>query len=178
MFLECMDYQHLTKDRSLGSVELEVSELAAASEEDPTYPFKSLGVIQKAQPLRLDGSSYKGELHYSAEFIPAMHLKGVSFGKPKNQIQKALDGGEGYVSDEDAGSSSDEEYQKVPEGVTIRHDRSETSLNKVPPASPLSPNGNGVSPTTPKPKPKGSDSGDSGLEMSKDDILKTRKSFF
>ncbi|KAG5648236.1 hypothetical protein DXG03_006194 [Asterophora parasitica] len=79
ILLECMDYQHLTRDRSLGSVELDLASLAKEST-DRRYPFESLGRKDITAPIRLDnGNAYKGHLHYKAEFIPALSLRGISF---------------------------------------------------------------------------------------------------
>ncbi|KAJ7456618.1 C2 domain-containing protein [Mycena latifolia] len=89
MLLECMDYQHMTRDRSLGSVELRVSDLAREST-DRLYPFESTGKKTASDPIRLDkGNAYKGQLHYTAEFIPALALEGVKFDAPVNEIQRA-----------------------------------------------------------------------------------------
>ncbi|KAJ7462762.1 C2 domain-containing protein [Mycena galericulata] len=94
MLLECMDYQHMTRDRSLGSVELRVSDLAREST-DRLYPFESSGKKTAADPIRLDkGNAYKGHLHYTAEFVPALALQGVKFDAPTNEIQRATEGGE------------------------------------------------------------------------------------
>ncbi|KAJ3567153.1 hypothetical protein NP233_g6551 [Leucocoprinus birnbaumii] len=108
--LEVMDYQHLTKDRSLGSVELQVSDLAEESE-DTKYPYQSLGVKSAEDPIRLDkGEGYKGTLTYTAEFVPALALKNLAFGK-ESQPSKPIDG-------ESAGSSRSS--TDVPQGPTIK----------------------------------------------------------
>ncbi|KAH6917432.1 transmembrane protein [Coprinopsis sp. MPI-PUGE-AT-0042] len=91
LMLECMDYQHLTKDRSLGSVEIQVSALAKQSE-DPKYPYESTGVADRANPIRLDkGNSTKGTLYYKASFIPCLKLKEVKF-EDKNALPSEDDG--------------------------------------------------------------------------------------
>ncbi|TFK41292.1 C2 domain-containing protein [Crucibulum laeve] len=127
LMLECMDYQHLTKDRSLGSVELHLADLAQESD-DPRYPYKSTGRKTAADPLRLDkANAYKGHMHYTAEFIPALALKGVKFDSQPSQAQKMVgaagnqDEEGGVVSDDGSSmSSSDEEAQAIPHGVTIK----------------------------------------------------------
>ncbi|TFK57601.1 tricalbin [Heliocybe sulcata] len=126
MLLECMDYQHLTKDRSLGTVELRVSDLAEESTEDPQYRHKSTGKKEVQDPIKLDrGNSYKGRLHYTAEFIPTMALRWNGFSTGPNELQRAAQnaGGDedgGVVTDDDGSSmsSSDVEVQDVPEGIT------------------------------------------------------------
>ncbi|EIW86483.1 tricalbin [Coniophora puteana RWD-64-598 SS2] len=94
--LEVMDYQHLTKDRSLGSVELNVGELARPSADGSDYKHESTGKKEASDPIKLDGShsnQYKGQLHYVAEFVPALALKGVEFAKDQNEIQRAAQNG-------------------------------------------------------------------------------------
>ncbi|KAG7450195.1 tricalbin [Guyanagaster necrorhizus] len=125
LLLECMDYQHLTRDRSLGSVELRVSELAEESD-DKMYPFQSTGVKTATDPLRLDGANvFKGDLHYTASFIPAMKLKGIKFDSHSKKIHQAAAGDNDSESDlvtDGAASisSTDEEAQAMPDGVTIK----------------------------------------------------------
>jgi len=130
MMLECMDYQNLTKDRSLGYTELVVSELAspASAPEDTRYPFKSTGINTFASPLRQEGGNgHKGNLHFSAEFIPAVVLKNLKFESRDTEVNKLSKRGEqdedgGIVTDE---SSSDDE-DGVPAGVTIKSERKRT----------------------------------------------------
>lgn len=78
--LEVMDYQHLTKDRSLGSVEIHVNEFAVSTSDKRT-PFASNGVHARSDGIRIDGkNTVKGQLHFDVEFCPAVNLKGgVSF---------------------------------------------------------------------------------------------------
>ncbi|KAF7310594.1 hypothetical protein HMN09_00602200 [Mycena chlorophos] len=91
MLLECMDYQHLTKDRSLGNVELRVSDLAKEST-DREYPFESTGKKTTTERFRLDkNNTFKGQLYYSAEFIPTLALEGVKFDSTGNELQRAAD---------------------------------------------------------------------------------------
>jgi len=136
LFLECMDYQNLTKDRSLGSVELHINHLAKKST-DPRYPFESLGPKNAADPLHIDKDNvYKGRLHYKAEFIPALALNGVSFDAPRNELQQ------GHYGDSSSISSDDEEHA-APVPITIKTPTrvSTGSLPKVPtsPTTPITP---------------------------------------
>ncbi|KAJ7693677.1 C2 domain-containing protein [Mycena rosella] len=113
MFLECMDYQHMTRDRSLGSVELRVSDLARECT-DRMYPFESTGKKTAADPIRLDkGGAYKGQLHYTAEFVPALALEGVKFDAPTNEIQRAAEG------------------QEDPDGSDVRSSKSSSSSSSA-----------------------------------------------
>ncbi|KAF7437156.1 hypothetical protein PC9H_003992 [Pleurotus ostreatus] len=124
LLLECMDYQHVTRDRSLGWCELKVADLAKASE-DPRYPYESVGVVERQDPLHLDKNIFKGHLHYVAQFVPALALKGVKFDTKtdeRSRVTQATDDDEdgGSIDDGSSVSSSDEEMQAVPEGITIK----------------------------------------------------------
>ncbi|GBE78423.1 Uncharacterized protein SCP_0113110 [Sparassis crispa] len=194
MTLECMDYQYLTKDRSLGYVELKVSDLARSSE-GGEYRHAPTGKKVAAEPIKLDKGGLKGNLHYEAEFIPALPVKDVKFETGVNEIQRASQrNGEsdGDTVLDDAGSGRSSEEETVPEGITASG-----------PLSPLSPafkivnengtakaNGNGTAhkktnsndtaisaesadttPTTDVAKAEGKRE-DEGLELSKDELLK------
>ncbi|KAL1677515.1 C2 domain-containing protein [Schizophyllum commune] len=193
LMLECMDYQHLTKDRSLGHVELRVADLAKESDNEE-YPYESTGDRDVADPIKLDkGNNYKGHLHYRASFIPALKLKGIKF-----ESRSGVSTGGGAGSDEDGGtvsdggssiSSSDIEHQAIPDGITInvgkqagRHKKNAKSTdttrtaasvatqstsrtNDVPP-SPTSP----TSPTAPSSPPPQQE--ESGVELPVDELLK------
>jgi hypothetical protein len=103
----------------LGSVELSVAELAEESE-DIAYPFKSKGKKEAVDPLRLDkGNTYKGDLHYTAEFIPAMKLKGIEFHQEETSLDKAPEQNEdgGDVASSASNSSVD---LTLPDGPTFR----------------------------------------------------------
>lgn len=111
LLLEVMDYQNLTKDRSLGTVELKVNELAQEKPKDagePRFSFESTGRKDKSEPIRLDrGNQYKGQLHYVAEFLPAFTLQDVKFETGPNELQSVVEGaGDGGDADSDSKSSS------------------------------------------------------------------------
>jgi len=154
-------------------VGLDVADLAvpAGEADDPKYPYRSLGVKEYVSNFRLGVNSYKGELHYTAEFIPAVHLKGVSFGKPKNQVQEALDAGrEGEVND---GEPVEEDHQKVPYGVTVTLPKDRKNNGAVPTGTtgtPTTANGSkrAESPASAKTEDEG------GVEISKEELLKSR----
>ncbi|GLB36472.1 putative tricalbin [Lyophyllum shimeji] len=164
LLLECMDYQHLTRDRSLGSVELLVNDLAKESA-DPRYPFESLGQRDAVDPIRLDkGNVYKGQLHYKAEFIPALALNGVSFDSPQTELASKR-------SSLTLSTKSSEE----PVAITIKSIKrsSKGSMAKVP-ASPTTP----TSPTSPAPNGDGSvgpaaeKEPSKGVDMSVEELLR------
>lgn len=122
--MECMDYQHLTKDRSLGYTELHVSELGAETDSED-YPYKSTGKKVEAENLKCGGGVFKGQLYYEAEFIPALALKNFEFSAGGNGIQHAAEGANGDAGNSDNGdggsvSSSDIEAEAVPTGITTR----------------------------------------------------------
>lgn len=152
-------------------MELNVADLAVAAEEgdDPKYAYRTLGVKDYVSKIRLGVNSYKGELHYTAEFIPAVHLKGVSFGKPKNQVQEALDANrEGEVNDND----NDEDDHKVPQGVTFALPQSRKDNGDVAaqtPGTPPTANGSGRAGT-----PTSTKTDEGGVEISKEELLKAR----
>ncbi|KZT06296.1 tricalbin [Laetiporus sulphureus 93-53] len=121
MLLECMDYQHLTKDRSLGYVELKVSELAKPSKGD--FLYASTGKKTGAESIKLDKGTYKGKLHFEAEFVPALPVKGIGFEKHANETQQAVPSGSEAEEPSDSRDSlhllkRERTIAPVPEGVT------------------------------------------------------------
>lgn len=148
IYFECMDYQHLTKDRPLGHLELNVSSLAAAAATataDTKYLHESLGVKDFTERLKLDHDTFKGELHFSAEFVPALHLANVHFDGQKNPIEKAIE-------------AEDYTYEAAP---------TKPAENGAAPAE----NGNGA-----KKEPNGNGAAhhDDGISMSKEQVLASR----
>jgi len=118
LLLEVMDYQNLTKDRSLGTVELKVSELARemmTGAGDSRFAFESTGKMDKSESIRLDrGNQYKGQLHYLAEFLPAFALEGLKFETGSNELQAAAGGVEdGDDADDHSSSSSEGEARAI-----------------------------------------------------------------
>jgi hypothetical protein len=118
-----MDYQHITRDRSLGYTELRLCDLAAEADSEE-YPYKSTGKKVEAGNLKFD-TVFKGQLHYEAEFVPALALKNFRFSAGGNDIQHAVDGTGsegGSMGSGDGGSvsSSDVEAEAVPTGITTR----------------------------------------------------------
>ena len=115
-----MDYQHLTKDRSLGYTELHVNELAAEADSEE-YPCKSTGKKVEAANLKFE-KAFKGQLHYEAEFIPALALRNFEFSTGGNNIQHVVNDANGDAANGDGGSisSSDIEGEAVPTGITTR----------------------------------------------------------
>jgi Ca2+-dependent lipid-binding protein len=115
LLLEVMDYQNLTKDRSLGTVELKVSGLARETMTgagDSRFSFESTGKMDKSEPIRLDrGNQHKGQLHYLAEFLPAFALEGLKFENGSNELQAEVEGVEDGDDADDHSSSSSRERE-------------------------------------------------------------------
>ncbi len=128
LLLEVMDYQNLTKDRSLGTVELKVSELAREMKggDDSRFAFESTGKMDKSEPISLDrGNQYKGELHYLAEFLPAFALEGLKFDTGSNELQAAVDGVEdGDDVEGRSSTSSEREVRVITTKITNRREGS------------------------------------------------------
>jgi len=123
LLLEVMDYQNLTKDRSLGTVELKVNELAQERPKDasdPRFSFESTGRKDKSEPIRLDrGNQYKGQLHFVAEFLPGFTLQDVKFETGPNELQSAVEDAEdGDVDSDTSSSSSSSEGHEVTTAIT------------------------------------------------------------
>ncbi|KAM5532785.1 hypothetical protein V8D89_013582 [Ganoderma adspersum] len=106
MLLECMDYQHLTKDRSLGYTELKVSELAKPIEGGSgEFLYESTGAKEAEDPIKIGNNSFKGRLIYSAQFVPAYALRGIRFDSGPNQIEQAAERSKAGTPDSNAGGS-------------------------------------------------------------------------
>lgn len=132
-----MDYQHLTKvrtsfrfdfapsnlipysqDRSLGYVELPLTDLAQAA--DGTSSYVSTGKKISEDPIRLEKGTYKGKLFYEAEFVPATRVRNVTFSSGPNAIERAVQGNSDADGDDISQHSvASDENQGVPDGITV-----------------------------------------------------------
>jgi hypothetical protein len=182
LFLECMDYQHVTKDRSLGYVELHVNDLAEEADSEE-YPYKSTGRKVEAANLRFEKGVFKGQLHYEAEFVPALALKDFKFSAGGNNIQQTANGdaanGEGSSV-----STSDVDGEAVPVGITTRGPlgakRKENTVNNETSADTgntddeheLGP----TSPTESRSESEGKGNAEKGVVRSKEELMGSRKS--
>lgn len=91
LVLEAMDYQHNTKDRPLGQTRLDVKSLASEGADKKEGPYVSTGPLQRSDKLVSDaGKSVKGTLVYEAKFYPALHLRGVAFAPPSSALEKVV----------------------------------------------------------------------------------------
>jgi len=181
-----MDYQHLTKDRPLGYVELHLNELATG-EESEEYPYKSTGKKVEAANLKFDKGIFKGQLHYEAEFVPALALKDFGFSASGNGIQQTVNGASGSGTDDDGGSisSSDIEAEAVPTGITTRrplgakrkegHVKSAASTDTALTAD-IEPDANSIIESSGESEGKGRSG--KGVTMSKEQLMQHRKPRF
>lgn len=71
----------------MGSVEVNLSGLATTSD-DPQYEHKSVGKKEIADKILVGRDRYKGVMHYTATFIPAMRVKGSIFKPATNELQR------------------------------------------------------------------------------------------
>ena len=187
LLLEVMDYQNLTKDRSLGTVELKVSELSREIVKDAGdhhFSFESMGKMDKSEPIRLDrGNQYKGQLHYFAEFLPAFALQGLKFETSSNELPSVAEGDEDD-DDVDDDSSSSNKRQELTKAITtsgpigmhkdsLKNPQPVNTVHAVAPTE-VSKDREGSPPTQVNGK-DGVKQKDEGMSMSKDELLAQRK---
>lgn len=88
--LEVMDYQHLTKDRSLGHMDLETIKLVESITEGGLKSYKSTGKHQFSQYLKQEGkkATFKGRLDFTAEFYACQQIKFRPFDTPPSDVDK------------------------------------------------------------------------------------------
>ena len=159
---------------------------------DVRYPFESIGKKIGADGLRQDKSkNLKGTLHYEAEFIPALHIKGLKFDGLRNPIQQAADDEDGGEVVGDNENPSEEENQQIPETITTRHVKgakstdtmmtvaSTKTTDSAKTTASISANGNGAqgSPVQGSPKKLNGHLVDDGIELSKEELLQSCELF-
>lgn len=86
-----MDYEHTGKDRSLGSVELDVGTLMTedAAGAATGNRWKSSGKQEKNEMLRIDGKrNLRGTLFYEANFYPCAEVGNIQFDAPPTQLER------------------------------------------------------------------------------------------
>lgn len=153
------------QDRSLGTAELRISELARESSTDPQYRHESIGKKEAWDPIKLNGDSYQGQLHYVAEFIPSLALKDVHFDEDESELQKAAKTSDGLNGDirvagtQPIGTDS-------PQGAKADGAAANGTTNGTSSAADTEPKAEG--------EEKEESIKDSGLELSKDELLKHR----
>ncbi|KAK0530378.1 Tricalbin-2 [Tilletia horrida] len=115
--VEVMDYQNSGKDRSLGTIEVDLANLAKKSETGAALPYESTGRQTIRARLNLGRGVYKGELLFDAQFLPGVQLKDAEFEGAGNEVaQKTLTGTEdGGDPDAQSDSEAEEEAKHVRE---------------------------------------------------------------
>lgn len=107
--LELMDYQNIGKDRTLGTINLEVGGFAAENPDNMEYPYISTGPQALAERIWIDkDKQYKGQLVLDVDFKPAMSLRGgVSF-EPKapNPVREVAQAKVTEINDTPASTSA------------------------------------------------------------------------
>ncbi len=149
----------------MGSVEVNVFGLATTSE-DPQYPYKSTGKKEIADKILVERDHYKGVMHYTATFIPAMHVKGSTFKPVANELHRAV-----HENDADNESISSGSSISLPEDacgatdVTIHLPEAKENADTP------------VLSQTNKPVAGDDENEDKGIEMTKDELLTHRRCF-
>lgn len=91
--VELMDYQNNTKDRPIGSCEINVVDLASEDSSNKKMPYASSGKQKHVEKLNLGRGIYKGEITFDCEFLPAVNLNGVEFAGAGNEAASKAGGG-------------------------------------------------------------------------------------
>ncbi|UZJ51522.1 hypothetical protein CBS101457_000842 [Exobasidium rhododendri] len=119
--VEVMDYQNNTKDRSIGSCEVSMADMARENISNKSYPYSSLGKKSRKEKLDLGRGIYKGEIVFDCEFLPSLNLAGVEFAGAGNEVAAKLgegDAGGGDVDEANASSAPEmngaEEHHRFP----------------------------------------------------------------
>ena len=75
----------------------------AIKSDNVRYPYESKGVKATAAPIELEKGSFKGTLHYTAEFIPSLALKITEFEKQTTEKDRVAS----HYKDSSIGSEDD-----------------------------------------------------------------------
>ncbi|MBW0500252.1 hypothetical protein O181_039967 [Austropuccinia psidii MF-1] len=88
--VEVMDYQHLTKDRSLGIFELEANNLIKVTKVDKLTSYHSTGKRHYSEYLKQEGKQtvVKGRIDFDVEFYPCLQMKFQPFDTCKSDAEK------------------------------------------------------------------------------------------
>lgn len=141
----------------MGSVDVNVSGLATTSE-DPQYPYKSTGKKEIADKILVGRDQYKGVMHYTATFIPAMHVKGSTFKPATNELQRTAHTEDADNESISSDSPSEDEYGA--RDITIHVSNAKE---------------NGLDNSTESDVPEEPKDEDEGIEMTRDELLAHRK---
>ncbi|CEH17519.1 Ca2-dependent lipid-binding protein CLB1/vesicle protein vp115/Granuphilin A, contains C2 domain [Ceraceosorus bombacis] len=116
--IEVMDYQNSSKDRSLGTTEVNVAELANEGRGTREVPFTGTGKSRRKDKIHLGRGAYKGEIEYDVEFLGATALHGVEFEGAGNEAAKKAGDGE----DEDGDDPDAKEGAEAEEDAALGED--------------------------------------------------------
>ncbi|MBW0557662.1 hypothetical protein O181_097377 [Austropuccinia psidii MF-1] len=88
--VEVMDYQHLTKDRSLGIFELEANNLIKVTKVDELTSYHSTGKRHYSEYLKQEGKQtvVKGRIDFDVEFYPCLQMKFQPFDTCESDAEK------------------------------------------------------------------------------------------
>ena len=96
----------------------------AIKSDNVRYPYESKGVKAVAAPIELEKGSFKGTLHYTAQFIPSLALKIAEFEKQTTEKDRVASQ---YNERSSIGSEDD-----IPSEATYRPEKTLPPNNPVP----------------------------------------------
>ncbi|KEI37230.1 uncharacterized protein L969DRAFT_53729 [Mixia osmundae IAM 14324] len=121
LVLECMDYEHNGKDRTLGQTDLDVASLLEEGRDTKRAPWLSKGKLDRNSPLATNNrKTIKGSVSYTVQFFPCANIP-VSFEAVENAVDKIK------AADQDDNASVIE----GPASTTITPNASTRDLAKV-----------------------------------------------
>lgn len=127
-------------------------------------------------------NTYKGQLHFVAEFVPAIFLKNVRFDAPKNEIQKAIEvQADSSDNDQSGTKARPDGMNGIPQVAAAQDDAIEAfqaGQTKDPQSTDMTHTVH-TTVTTEASKPSRTDTAEElkyeGAEMSKEELLKYRR---
>ncbi|BGO92542.1 hypothetical protein NBRC10512_000461 [Rhodotorula toruloides] len=160
--IEVMDYNHNTKDRTLGQTEFSVSGILAEGPDKRNRPWIGTGKVSKTEMLKSDNKrTVKGNIEFEAEFFPCTPLKNVSFTPPDEMSSQAK------ITEVDEDESGANEETIEPEGDGKAAVSTPTTASFVsPPTSPSKPNASGSN--------GGAKEEDEGVTVPREQLLRTQ----
>lgn len=113
---EVMDFQSHTRDRSLGTCQVNVADYAGENFADQGTPYRSKGKQSLSEKLHLGRGQYKGDVKFDCQFLPSLNLAGVEFkGAGNEAAAKAGTGDEEDDGDDvDAATINNGSIKDVP----------------------------------------------------------------
>ena len=95
----------------------------AIKSDDVRYPYESKGVKAMASPIELDKGSFKGTLHYTAQFISSLALKITEFEKQTTEKDRVAS----HYNERDSIGSVDD----IPPEATYKPEKTPPSTHPV-----------------------------------------------